>query len=81
MVSVPVVSTFDVGLPESMPKKPDEMIATLAGPPRDVPSMAEAKSMKNAPPPVVASTTPKTRKPISVSATTCIGMPMRLSRP
>ena len=81
MVSVPVVSTFEVGLPDSMPNRPEDTMATLAGPPRVRPIRAEAKFMKKLLPPVFASTTPNTMKPISVSETTCIGIPMMLSSP
>ena len=81
MVIAPVEITFEITLPDRLPKKPLERIATLAGPPRARPIRAPARSMKNAPPPETVSATPNTIKPISRSAITRIGMPMMLSTP
>ena len=47
IVIEPVVTTSDVGLPDTMPYMPDEMTATLAGPPGCRPEIAAAKSKKN----------------------------------
>ena len=52
MVSEPVVRTLVTGPPLIDPKRPDEKIATLAGPPRTWPSSAKARSMKKRPAPV-----------------------------
>ena len=43
----PDLVLMDVGLPDTMPYMPDEMTATLAGPPGRRPAMAAAKSKKN----------------------------------
>src|SRR3546814_14334774 len=48
MVMQPVVSTFETTLSLIEPNRPDEKIATLAGPPRTLPSSAKAKLMKQA---------------------------------
>ena len=81
MVSWPVVTTLEMTLPLSEPKKPLDRIATLAGPPRVRPNSAVAKAMKNSPPPVTTRAEPKIRKPINRLATTRIGTPMMLSTP
>ena len=52
MVSDPVVRTLVTGPPDMEPKRPEEKIATFAGPPRTWPSRAKAKLMKNCPAPV-----------------------------
>ena len=64
IVSRPVVTTFEITLPEREPKNPLASTATLAGPPRLRPKMAAAKFMKNAPPPVTTKAAPKIKKPI-----------------
>ncbi len=58
MVTEPVVTTSAVGLPEIMPYMPDEITATLAGPPGRRPEMAAAKSKKKSAPLAVYSKTP-----------------------
>ncbi len=77
----PVVSTLVITLPDMEPIKPEAKIATFAGPPRRLPSSANARFRKNAPPPVYCSATPKTRKPTTMLAKAFIGMPSRLSVP
>jgi hypothetical protein len=47
----PVVTTSDVGLPDNMPYIPDEITATLAGPPGLLPLIAAANLKKKSPPP------------------------------
>ena len=44
IVTEPVVTTSAVGLPEIMPYMPDEITATLAGPPALPPEIDAAKS-------------------------------------
>ena len=62
IVSLPVVTTFEITLPLKEPKNPLDRMATLAGPPRLLPINAEAKFMKNSPPPVTTRAEPKIRK-------------------
>ena len=50
MVMAPVVTTSDVGLPEIVPYRPDEITAIFAGPPADFPVSADARSKKNSDP-------------------------------
>ena len=76
---VPAVSTFDTTLPDIMPSKPLAKMPTLAAPPRNVPHSANDRLMKNLPAPVIISAVPNTRKPMTVSANACMGMPSRLS--
>lgn len=45
MVKLPVVTTLPAELPPIGPKSADAMIATLAGPPRARPAIANARSM------------------------------------
>ena len=52
IVKAPVVRTLVIGPPLMEPNRPDEKIATLAGPPRTWPNSANARLMKNWPPPV-----------------------------
>ena len=81
MVIWPVVTTLEMTLPDSEPKKPLDSTATLAGPPRVRPIRATASAMKNSPPPVTTRAEPKIRKPTSSDATVRIGTPMMLSTP
>ena len=81
MVIAPVVSTLEITEPESEPISADDTTATFAGPPRERPIRAVASFMKNSPPPVMVRAEPKTTKPITRLATTCMGMPMMLSTP
>ena len=53
MVKVPVVIMLATDLPETVPSKPLETIADLAGPPWDEPVRANARSIKNYPAPVL----------------------------
>ena len=62
-----------------MPSSALAKMHTLAAPPRNVPHSANDRLMKNLPAPVIISAVPKTRKPITVSAKACSGMPSRLS--
>ena len=59
MVIEPVVTTSEVGLPEIMPKRPEEMTAIFAGPPGRRPLITAAKSKKKSLPPEKPSTVPK----------------------
>ncbi len=80
IVSTPVVSTLVITLPLMEPIRPLEKIDTLAGPPRTWPSNANARLIKNFPPPVFCKATPNSRKPITRLANACNGMPNTLSR-
>ncbi|MNC99036.1 hypothetical protein D3C83_171880 [compost metagenome] len=62
-----------------MPSSALAKMPTFAAPPRKVPHSAKARLMKNLPAPVIISAVPKTRKPITVSAKACSGMPSTLS--
>ena len=79
MVIVPAVSTLLTIEPDIMPSMPLAKMQTFAAPPRNVPHSANERLMKNLPAPVIMSAVPKTRKPITVSANACSGMPRRLS--
>ncbi len=81
IVITPVVSTLVMTLPDIDPISPEEKMATLAGPPRWWPSSEKARLRKKAPPPVICSATPKTRKPITRLAKAFMGMPRMLSVP
>ncbi len=76
---MPAVSTLETTLPDIMPSSPLAKMPTFAAPPRKVPHSANARLMKKRPAPVIISAVPKTRKPITVSAKACSGMPSRLS--
>src|SRR5690554_690246 len=52
MDRAPVVMTLVMTLPLNEPIMPLESTATLAGPPRTLPRSANARSIKNLPPPV-----------------------------
>ena len=54
----PVATTSDVGLPDIVPYRPDEMIAILAGPPRALPVTSAARLKKKSPPPALARNVP-----------------------
>ena len=79
IVIVPAVSTLEMIEPDIMPSRPLAKMQTFAAPPRKVPQAANEMLMKNFPAPVIISAVPKTRKPITVSAKACTGMPSRLS--
>jgi hypothetical protein len=79
MVMVPAVSTLETIEPDIMPSRPLAKMQTFAAPPRKVPHSANDRLMKNLPAPVIISAEPNTRKPITVSANACTGMPSRLS--
>ena len=79
IVIVPAVSTLETMLPPTVPSSPQANTQTLAAPPRNVPHSANEMLMKNFPAPVIISAVPNTRKPITVSAKACSGMPSRLS--
>ena len=76
---MPAVSTFETIDPDIMPSIALAKMHTLAAPPRKVPHNANDRLMKNLPAPVIISAVPNTRKPITVSAKACSGMPSRLS--
>src|SRR3546814_16956523 len=61
MVIGPVVSTFDATLPLIEPNSAEAKIATLAEPPRTLPSRAKATLMKKTPAPVYCMATPNTK--------------------
>ena len=50
MVIAPVVTTSEVGLPEIVPYRPDEITAIFAGPPAVFPVSADARLKKNSDP-------------------------------
>jgi len=52
MVKEPVPTTLATELPVNVPIQPDEITATLAGPPAAPPATALAISIKNPPMPV-----------------------------
>ena len=54
MVNAPVPATLPTEEPDTVPIKPEESTATLAGPPAAQPAIALAISMKNLPRPVVS---------------------------
>ena len=47
MVNAPVETVLAIAEPETEPKKPEAMTATLAGPPTLLPARASGRSMKN----------------------------------
>ena len=49
IVKAPVVTVLAIDEPEIVPINADEKIATLAGPPENLPAMTIAKSMNNCP--------------------------------
>ena len=51
MVMLPVVTTSDTGLPDSVPYRALAMTHILAGPPRIRPAMEAASLKKKLPPP------------------------------
>ena len=53
-MNVPVVTTLPTGDPDTIPMRPLERTAVLAGPPRKRPATAWDRSMKNFPPPDAA---------------------------
>ena len=77
--TAPVVSTLEITEPDIEPMKPEAKIATLAAPPRNEPTSASARSLKNLPPPVCWSTAPNTMKPITRLPKAFIGIPNELS--
>ncbi len=79
MVTTPELMTFEITLPEIEPCSALEMMPTWAAPPRQRPTSANARSLKNRPPPVQLSATPKMMKPTTISAKARIGMPKALS--
>ena len=52
MVSGPSTITFATALPDTVPKRLDEITATLPGPPAVWPVMESAKSMNSCPVPL-----------------------------
>ena len=78
MVMVPVVATFETVLPESIPIRALEMIATLAGPPLRFPATAKAKSVKKRSAPETLRKAPKARK---VKRKVAMMPVMKLNRP
>lgn len=81
MVMAPVVMTLEMTLPLMEPMKPLLTTDTLAGPPRYLPMSAKARSMKKSPPPVICSTQPKNRKPMTSLAKILVGVPVMPSLP
>ena len=59
MVKLPVPTTFATELPDTVPIRPLESTATLAGPPDAQPAMEFARSIKNLPSPVTSKYAPK----------------------
>jgi hypothetical protein len=52
MVNTPVAVTLATALPETVPIRLEPTIATLAPPPREVPTRRKARSMNSWPPPI-----------------------------
>jgi hypothetical protein len=77
--TTPVVITLDTTLPLMELMKPDAMIATLAAPPRNVPTSPSARSLKKEPAPVCCSAAPKMMKPMTSWPNARIGIPNELS--
>ena len=75
IVKVPVVTVFAIEDPEIIPVIPEPNIAALAGPPRILPTIANAKSKKYFPPPAVSSSAPKRTNKNIKSTETPIGIP------
>ena len=59
MVKDPTVTALPMELPETMPKRALAKTATLAGPPRALPAIEVARSIKNCPTPVALTKAPK----------------------
>ncbi len=75
MVTDPVPTTLEKIEPDRLPKKPEAMTATLAGPPRARPSIASASFRKKSAAPVATSSAARIRKPMIVSPTTRVTTP------
>ena len=58
IVREPVVTVFAIEDPEMVPRKAEEKIATLAGPPEYLPAITIAKSINNWPKPILVASTP-----------------------
>ena len=75
MVIDPVITTFELALPEIVPNKADPRTPTLAGPPRRPPIIARDISVKNDPPPVANSAAPNSMNANTVPNITIATMP------
>src|SRR5699024_5141970 len=75
IVYEPVVTVFATELPEIVPFKALEKIATLAGPPVLFPAIPIAKSLQYFPTPVCTRNAPKRRNRKIYVEDTCSGVP------
>ncbi len=62
MVIEPVVTVFAIAEPEIEPSPAEANTAALAGPPRYLPAIENAKSIKNLPAPVTSKNAPNKTK-------------------
>ena len=53
IVMMPVVTTLEIAVPETVPNSADATTDILAAPPRLLPTVAMARSVKNCPPPAL----------------------------
>ena len=74
-MNVPVVTTLPTGDPDTIPMRPLERTAVLAGPPRKRPATAWDRSMKNFPPPDAARKAPNRTNMMMKEDETYMGMP------
>ena len=76
-MSAPVVTVFAIAEPEIDPMAAEAMTLALAGPPRNRPAAAKARSMKKRPAPVTSRNAPKRTKMNTVPAAIPSGVPNR----
>ena len=62
MVNVPVVTVFDIELPEIIPVSIEDKTDALAGPPRNEPRSATATLINQLPPPARSRSAPNSTK-------------------
>ncbi len=77
--NAPVVSTLEITDPDMEPMKPEAKIATLAAPPRNLPTRLKARSLKKMPPPVFCKIAPNKINPITKAPNVRMGIPNELS--
>ena len=76
LVTEPVVTVLPTEAPETMPQRAEEMTATFAGPPEELPATQFAMSMKKLEMPVRYTNAPKMIKTAINFAKTCTGVAM-----
>ena len=74
MVTEPVVTVLPTEEPETMPQRAEEITATLAGPPEELPATEFARSIKKLEIPVRSRNAPKMIKTAMNFAQTCTGV-------